>query len=318
MPRLWVVSPSYRDVPSFRILRDHIRTTVAAVPELAPYEPSFVLIDDTGGRDPDVAKLETLDDTRVVEPPFNLGHQRAIVYGLRTLASCIADDDLVVTLDSDGQDRPEDLPRLVAAVLAAPDPRAVALARRTTRSESLTFKAFYFVFRSVFRLLTGKVVRSGNFAAYRGVVAKRLLRHPYFDLCYSSTFIALDAPIEFVPCPRAARYEGESRMNTTNLTIHGMRMLMPFLDRIAMRALALLAVAFATGVALLLAIIGVKVFSDAAIPGWATYTALAALVLSLVALSSWLILFATFAQSRGVSLANIDQEPNGPPGNAPQ
>src|SRR5690348_9222327 len=154
MPRLWVVSPSYNDIPSFRQLRDNVRREVAADDALADYEVCFVLIDDTAGRDREVADVRDCPDTQVVEPPFNLGHQRAIVFGLRTLAPNIDDRDLVVTLDSDGQDRPEDLPRLLTAVLAAPDDsRTVALARRTTRSESPTFKLAYIGFRTLFRLL---------------------------------------------------------------------------------------------------------------------------------------------------------------------
>jgi hypothetical protein len=317
--RLWIVSPTYFDVPSFLLLRERLHEVVASTPELAGVTACFVLIDDTAGRDPAIETVRGFADTRVIEPPFNLGHQRAIVFALRSLQSCIDDADLVATLDSDGQDRPEDLPKLLGAVLAASNgSRTVALARRTTRAESPAFKLAYLGFRVVFRTLTGKVVRSGNFAAYRGVVAKQLLRHPYFDLCYSSTFIALDAPIVYVPCPRAARYEGQSRMNAANLTLHGLRMLMPFLDRIAIRALILLSAVFAAGMGLLVGIVVVKEFTNRAIPGWATYTALAGLLLSLVALSSWLILFATFSQSRGVSLSNIDREPDGAAGDPPQ
>ena len=49
----------------------------------------------------------------VLQPPFNLGHQRALVYALRKALPQIADEDAVVTLDADGEDRPEDLPRLL-------------------------------------------------------------------------------------------------------------------------------------------------------------------------------------------------------------
>jgi hypothetical protein len=307
------------DVPSFLVLRHNLLVAIAATPDLADYEPVFALIDDTAGRDSDIAKVNDFNDTRVIEPPFNLGHQRAIVYGLRKLAADIADDDLVVTLDSDGQDRAEDVPRLVAPILsAAPRDRTVALARRTSREESLGFKIAYFGFRVVFRTLTGNVVRSGNFAAYRGIVAKQLLQHPSFDLCYSSTFVALDTPIEYVPCPRGPRYEGESRMTSASLIQHGFRMLMPFIDRIAVRALALLAIATGVGFVLLATVFGIKLFTDAAIPGWATYATIGALLVSLVALSSSVILFATFSQSRGISLSNLDREPYGSPGESPQ
>jgi polyisoprenyl-phosphate glycosyltransferase len=312
--RLWVVSPSYRDVPSFLMLREQVLAAVCQGVDTSDLPVSFVVVDDTAGRDPEVEALRELPDTRVIEPPFNLGHQRAIVFGLRRLAPLVAGHDLVVTMDSDGEDRAEDLPRLLEPLLGpAVSDHTVVLARRTSRQESLLFKVGYGIFRLVFRALTGTVIRSGNFAAYHGSVTKGLLLHPYFDMCYSSTFVAVDVPLTYVPCPRGLRLAGRSRMNAAQLVLHGMRMLMPFLDRIALRALTLFSAAFVAGVGLMGTIVFLKFFTDRAIPGWATDTALGALILSLIALSSWLILFATFSQSRGVSLSYLDRQDDGPP-----
>lgn len=307
--RLWVVTPSYRDVPSFLLLRDQVLAAVGHASAVPDRPVSFVVVDDTAGRDHEIDDLRALRDTQVIEPPFNLGHQRAIVFALRRLTTCIGDDDVVVTMDADGEDRAEDLPRLLSALS---DPSAsdhtVVLARRTSREESAAFKVGYHIFRVVFWALTGTVIRSGNFAAYGGSVARKLLLHPSFDLCYSSTFVAVDAPVTYVPCARGHRLAGRSRMNTSQLVMHGMRMLMPFLDRIALRALVVFSAAFVAGVGMMATIVFLRFFTDRAIPGWATDTALGALIMSLIALSSWLILFATFSQSRGVSLSHLDRQ----------
>jgi polyisoprenyl-phosphate glycosyltransferase len=307
MPTVWVIAPSYHDVPSFRILRKRIIEVVEGHDRLNGYDLRFGLIDDTAGQDPEVAELDALDDVTVVDVPFNLGHQRALVFGVRLLSCEMPADDLVVTLDADGQDRPEDLPRLLEPILdAGADRRLVALANRTQRRESLGFKLGYLAFRTGFRLLTGTVVRTGNYAAYRAAAAQQLLQHPHFDLCYSSSFISLDGPLAFVPCPRGERLEGRSRMNRTRLGIHAIRMLMPFLDRIAVRMLTGLATLFCLSLLGLLAILVVKLVTDEAIPGWATYTALGTLLVSLVSLGNFVLLFATFAQSRGISLSNLE------------
>jgi hypothetical protein len=148
-------------------------------------------------------------------------------------------------MDADGEDRPEDLLRLIAPLREEPEKRrTLCVARRTTRRESFQFKSMYFFFRLLFRALTGVTVRSGNYAAYRGWLARRMLRHPYFDLCYSSSLVSLDIPVTSVPCPRGERYAGRSRMNLFSLSMHGLRMLMPFTDRIAVRALAAFSVIF--------------------------------------------------------------------------
>lgn len=309
--------PVFLDVESFLLLRKRLLEVVEDHDELR-MDVRFVVLDDTAGDDPDIDTLHPLGDVRVIGAPFNLGHQRAIVYALRTIAPEIGDDDLVVTLDSDGEDRPEDLPRLLAPLLADPsDRKRVVLARRTRRQTSWRFKVMYLFFTILFRLLTGTSVRTGNYAAYRGWQARRMLLHPYFDLCYSATLLSLQLPIELVPCERGPRYAGRSRMGFSKLLMHGLRMLMPFIDRIAMRALLLFSITLALSIITSLVVLGVRVFTDAAIPGWATYTLIGVVILSFVALGSFVTLFAVFSQSRAISLSNIDQGNDGRPRNAP-
>jgi polyisoprenyl-phosphate glycosyltransferase len=310
MATIWIVTPVYDDVPSVRILRERLLAVLAADPR----QVRFVAIDDTAGQDREIDSLGEFGDVTILEPPFNLGHQRALVYALRKLLPRVEDDDAIVTLDADGEDRPEDLPRLLAPLDAEPPPRRkVVLALRTKRRESLRFKLMYRLFRLLFRALTGTTVRSGNFAAMPGSVARRALLHPTFDLSYSSAILALDLPIEYVPCERGERYEGRSKMTFGRLSMHGLRMLMPFTDRIAIRALAVFVVSLVLGLALALAVVAIKVFSSAAVPGWASFTALGALIVSLVALGNFVSLFVLFSQSRAVSLSSIEDRTDAGP-----
>jgi hypothetical protein len=288
------------------ILRERLLEVIAGS-EMAGSPTEFVVIDDTGGMDPQVAQLQELDDTTVLEPPFNLGHQRAIVYALRKTLPRIADEDAIVTLDADGEDQPADLPRLLAS-LRRPDgglePK-IALALRTKRQEPLLFKLGYRIFRVLFRALTGATVRSGNFAAMPGALARRVLMHPVFDLSYSSAILALDLPIEYVPCERGTRYKGKSKMTYGKLALHGLRMMMPFTDRIAIRALALFVASLVFGLVLAAVVVLIKIFGSG-VPGWASFTVLGALIVSLVALGNFVTLFVIFSQNRAVSLANIE------------
>jgi glycosyltransferase involved in cell wall biosynthesis len=303
----WIVTPVYQDVQSFLILRERLLEQLRRAAKIHSGEVRFVVIDDTAGRDPEVNLLAGLDDVATLRPPFNLGHQRALVYALRKALPRIEDGDVVVTLDADGEDRPEDLPRLLEPLAGVPDgERKVVLALRTKRRESIGFKVFYRLFRLLFRSLTGTTVRSGNFVAMPGSIAKRALLHPTFDLSYSSAILALDLPIEYVPCERGERYEGRSKMTYGRLAMHGLRMLMPFTDRIAIRALAAFVFFGVLGAVLALVVICLKVFTSSAIPGWTSYIALGALIVSLVALGNFVSLFVLFSQTRAVSLANIE------------
>ncbi len=312
MTRLWIVCPVYLDVTSFLVLRERLLTVIGSDPELAGMEPRFVVADDSGGTDREVARLAEHGDIRVVEPPFNLGHQRALVYALRRIARDFHDDDFVVTMDADGEDAPADVPRLISELLDAGSDRTIVLALRTSREESLGFKLFYAAFKVLFRTLTGTYVRSGNFIAYRGWVARRVLTHPAFDLCYSTTFTSLRLKRRYVPCRRGSRYAGQSRMGFSKLVSHGIGMLMPFLDRIAIRALILFTAIVALCVILATAVVAVKLGTDRAVPGWATSTLLALSISSIVALGNFVILFAVYAQSRGLSLSDLEEKDLGP------
>ncbi len=309
--RVWLFCPVYFDVDAFLVLRSKLVLITKGLPHLSPIR--FVVVDDTAGLDPAVNRLGEMDDVTVLVPPFNLGHQRAIVFGLRKEAPGIRETDIVVTMDSDGEDKPEDLPRLLDALLSKPeDAHMLVLARRTKRRETFAFKVLHLGFKSVFRLLTGRVIETGNYAAYRGWVAKHTIFHPHFDLCYSSSLLSLSLPVDYVPCERGRRYAGESRMGYFRLAIHGMRMLMPFMDRIAVRALAAgaAAVFLGLGVAVGIGVRWVLGSTGQMPPPWLSgvMLLLAVLILVLLAFSNCVLLFALFSQSQGVSLSALDRE----------
>jgi hypothetical protein len=299
-PYLWLVLPLFQDVPAFVELRTRVHDVLA--PLSSRYEAvRFLVVDDSAGADPAISELASLEDVEVLTPAFGLGHQHAIVLGIRSLAPRLTDDDIVVTLDSDGEDRPEDLPRILAALDDAPSARTIVVARRTHRQVSLAFRLAYVLFRFTFRVLVGMVVNSGNYAAFYGWTARRVLFHPNFDLCYSSSLLSLGLPLVKVPCARGERYAGRSRMTQSGLAIHGLRMMMPFLDRITIRALFSFAALFSIGLALTLAV-GLGALFGADVPSELAVAAAVFGVLALLGFGNFVVLFAVFTNFRGLRL----------------
>ena len=301
---VWLVSPVYFDVESYTRLRDECRAALAAIPGLAV---RFVAVDDSAGADPEMRHLEALPDQLVITPPFPLGHQRALVFGLRRLSFVADEHDLIVTLDADGEDQPEDLPRLLEPLLR-PDAalRTVVVAARTRRRESLPYKVLYAFFKVFFRTLTGTIIRSGNYAAYRGWLTRNVLFHPYFDLAYSSTLLSLGLNVQRTPCERGRRYAGMSKMTYTKLIQHGLRMLMPFADRIATRGLIILTGLLTLSLILTVGLAGLSLGSLVPVPGWILYTLSTAILLCALAAVCLVIVFALFVQSQSLSLARLD------------
>jgi hypothetical protein len=178
---LVVVCPVFRDAEAFAELRRRIRAAVAGLGGVQ--DVRFVATDDTAGEDADLRAMADTS-TSILTPPYNLGHQGAIVFALRELVPDLGDLDIVVTMDSDGEDMPEDLPAILAPLLNAPnDLHLVSVAQRTHRKEGPTFRLSYVAFKLMFRVLTGTVVRSGNFAAMRGPLVVATIGHPCFDQC---------------------------------------------------------------------------------------------------------------------------------------
>ena len=106
------------------------RRTVAALDVVGqPYELIFI---DDGSTDGTFAALERLHAAdgrmRVVRFKRNFGQHPAMHAGLAR-----ARGDIVVTMDGDLQNAPEDIPRLVEAVVAGND---VASGRRAARKDS--------------------------------------------------------------------------------------------------------------------------------------------------------------------------------------
>jgi polyisoprenyl-phosphate glycosyltransferase len=306
---IWIVCPVYLDVESFLILRQRLITLLNKNYSGFFANIHFVVVDDTADTDEQISKLTNMTDVTIIYPPFNLGHQRAIVFGLRTLAAKISEHDVVITMDSDGEDRPEDLPKLLTPLLSGRGSlRKVVLAKRTKRKESLAFKIFYFFFKVMFRSLTGLVIQTGNYAAYHGWLAKNVLFHPHFDLCYSSSLISLNLAIDFIPCERGTRYAGQSRMSYLKLIMHGFRMLMPFIDRIAVRALIGFTVLLGSSLIICIGILVCKIFFDFQLSSWASFGLITSTALSFIALGNFIVLFTIFSESRGSSLSWLDRK----------
>jgi polyisoprenyl-phosphate glycosyltransferase len=300
---IWLVSPVYFDVEPYTRLRDNARAALSQ----SGAAVRFVAIDDSAGADPDARTLETLPDQRVITPPFSLGHQRGLVFGLRQLSADIEEEDIVITLDADGEDQPEDLPRLLAPLWETnASLRTVVVAARTRRRETLPFKVLYFFFKNFFRSLTGTVIQSGNYAAYRGWLTRNVLFHPHFDLAYSSSLLSLGLNIRRVPCERGRRYAGMSKMTYVKLIQHGLRMLMPFADRIATRGLVLFSSLCGLGVLGAVALLALKMTGRADWPGWALYAVCSGTLLCAIAAVCMVIVFALFVQAQGLSLSQLD------------
>ena len=229
----------------------------------------------------------------------NLGHQRALCVGLVHLAQ----GDLagpVVIMDADGEDAPSDISRLLKKFVRE-DKRKVIFAARGLRAEGFLFKFFYKFYRTIHRLAVGFDPRFGNFSVLPASFLERLVVSSDLWNHYAAAVVKMKLPYATVPIDRSRRFVGDSKMGFVGLVVHGLSAMSVFGDRVGVRLLILCGFAGLLTIAFIVAALIVKLTTDLAIPGWATYvTGLLLLILSQLAVLSLVFIFVAL-YSRGQS-----------------
>jgi polyisoprenyl-phosphate glycosyltransferase len=204
---------------------------------------------------------------RVLHLRRNLGHQRSIAIGL-VHADRAFTADAVVVMDADGEDTAEGVVQLIAAYSG----EKAVFAERSRRTESLVFRLFYRLYKSVHLLLTGVRVRVGNFSILPFRYLGALIVMPELWNHYAAAVFRSGLPFATTPIARGHRISGTSRMNFVTLTRHGLSAMSVFADVIGVRLILAVMAGSALTVLGILAVVGIRVFTTSAIPGWATFS----------------------------------------------
>jgi len=214
----------------------------------------------------------------------NMGHQRGIAVGLAYVNDHRPGCDVVV-MDADGEDAPADVPRLVRA--AAADGARVVFAERARRSEGPLFRASYRAFQLMHRLFTGHWLALGNFSYVPAALIPRLVMLSELWSHYPAAVIKAKLPIVKLPIDRAPRLGGRSHMRLVSLVLHGLAAISVHGDVIGVRALLATLAAAAVAALGIVTVVGIRVATDLAIPGWASFVVgvLATILLQSVSLS---------------------------------
>ncbi len=260
---LIIVLPVYNDWESLTHLMEQALNAVSEVCQTV----HFIVVNDGSTALATPPQLPPLAHLHVVNLSTNYGHQRAIVLGL-----CYVNEELehradrVIVMDADGEDRPEDIPRL----LHAADADTIVFAGRARRSERRSFKIGYWWYRQCFRLVSGERIRFGNFSCVPLGLLPRIIHNADFWNHYSAAILKASLPHRVIATDRGRRYAGTSHMNFSSLILHGMSAYSLYTDRVVIKLFGLL------GGILILMLIGLggivyfRYFTELAIPGWAS------------------------------------------------
>ncbi len=264
MPRTAIVTPVYEDAESFAELCRRL----GEIERAGKARFHLIAVDDGSLSAP--PRLDALTGAglqgEILRLARNVGHQTAIAIGLAR-AAALDEVSACVIMDSDGEDAPECIPDLLAAL--GPNHVDVAAAARAKRSEPLTFQVFYAIYRRLFKILTGQTLRFGNFMALSPTALQRLSGMYETATHVAGAVVKAKLRRADVLIDRGHRYAGQSKMNFPSLVLHGMRAVMVFGDLVLTR-LALASVAMAGLVVAVVAGALTMKLMGMATPGWVT------------------------------------------------
>ena len=299
---LAIVIPVYNDWTSLSLLLPRLDRALSD----KAVDSTLVVINDASSVDDLLLKeslsgLDTINKIDIVHLNCNLGHQRAIAIGLVEVyrRECY---DAVIVMDADGEDRPEDVAKLVDLYRKGADGEVI-VARRDKRSEGSFFKLGYIVYKLIFRLLTGQSVDFGNFCLIPAKLLNRLVFRDSLWNHLSATMLRSKLPISTIPTARGKRLHGTAMMNFGELVLLGLSAVSVYIDKAFLRTLIfsmLLCFAALLGIAV---VVVIRFFTVLAIPGWASSVAGSLLVILILSLLlSIFVLFIILANRSQMSM----------------
>ena len=266
--RLVIAMPVYEDWESAALLCEALHAELAPLTDV---QATILLVDDGSTRQTG-ANLAPANHPHnrvwVLRLRRNLGHQRAIAVALAYIHEKIA-CEAVIVMDADGEDRPAEIPRLIQSYGKSTFPVTIFV-ERGRRIESLTFKAYYQIYRFLHFLLTGRGIRFGNFSLMPAEHLASIVAFPELWNHFAAAVLKAQLPYSTIRADRGRRLRGKSRMKFVSLVIHGLSALFAGYEVVSTRLLAATAILFVVALMLMLCVILVKLLTRLAIPGWAT------------------------------------------------
>jgi polyisoprenyl-phosphate glycosyltransferase len=292
-----VVTPVFNDWEAFGLLLEDLGKQKAADRFLI----HVFAVDDGSTTCPTAdaftSRLGNIERLHIMRLTGNLGHQRAIAVGL-VAAFKVSGFTAVVVMDCDGEDRPMDVFQLLEK--AKEYPGSIIVAKRAQRSESIVLRAMYRLYKALFRALTGQSITFGNFCLIPTPALQALVHNPAIWNHLAAAIKRSKTDFVEIPIDRGPRLRGISRMNFVSLALHGIGAISVYTDVVFVR---IIMAAGITGLVVLLClggIFGIRLGTDWAIPGWATYVTASLTIIFLQAL-----LFASIALFQLLSLRSM-------------
>jgi polyisoprenyl-phosphate glycosyltransferase len=244
MKKITILIPVYNDWPSVFKLLENIDQGLDAWDKDVVYI-SVIIINDASTEETPVnhLTLNNLRSIKVINMKENKGHARCNAAGLKYISQNI-DFDLVIPMDADGEDRPEELGPLLCKAFEHPD--KVITANRIKRSEGYFFKFCYLAHKYLTFIFTSKSIKYGNFTCLPKFAVNLMVNDSATWSSFSGSLAKIinDKEQVSISSIRGMRYFGPSKMSFVNLLKHSLSIIAVFKKTLLIRSILFLAAYF--------------------------------------------------------------------------
>jgi polyisoprenyl-phosphate glycosyltransferase len=231
MKKYTILIPVYNDWESLKKLLNNIDENINDIKDT---EFSCVIINDASKNDSfEIKKFNNINSIEIITMQANRGHARCIAFGLRHLSKNNGLDYLII-MDGDGEDRPEEIKKLVEKSLAIESFSVVA--KRVKRAEGIIFQALYQAHKLITLFFTGKMINFGNYSCLTKKDIKTLSDKPSLWSSFSGTFKKYINNFQTIDSIRGKRYFGPSKMSLTQLILHSFSIIAVFKSAVFTRS----------------------------------------------------------------------------------
>ncbi len=239
MKKVIILMPVFNDWESADKVLKELNTSIQ---ELNGFLFKCIIVNDCSSINrPKIMKPENFESLKIINMKENRGHARCNAFALRYISSKF-DFDYVVVMDSDGEDRPEEIKYLIEKVRQ--NPKNSVVAKRIKRSEGLIFKSLYEIHKFITLIFTGKKINFGNYSCLTKNDVIILSEQGSLWSSFSGTVKKNLKDLQEINSIRGLRYFGPSKMSLFNLAIHSFSIIAVFKYNVLLRSLFLILILF--------------------------------------------------------------------------
>ncbi len=235
MKKIIILIPVFNDWESLEKLIVEINKNIK---ELKKFDIECLIINDSSTiKQPKLLKPSFIKSIQILNMRENKGHARCNAFGIRYVIKN-KDFDYLILMDSDGEDRPVELKKLINKILE--DPNKSVVAKRIKRSEGPFFQFLYYMHKLITLVFTGKKINFGNYSCLIKEDVRKLSTQASLWSSYSGSVKKNLEHFNEIESERGTRYFGPSKMSFLKLLIHSFSIIAVFKFQVFFRSLILI------------------------------------------------------------------------------